>query len=245
MKLTPGTLVSMAVLGSASVFGYIHYSYLPAIQVDLLTMQAVQGLRSAEVQIHAAALVGNVRAIHSEGLRTLNQKNPESVAKGISLLSKVAKKGDPEAALDLGRLYFHGLPGERPDYAQARAWLGTIADQLPAASYYLALMDKNGLAGPVDLGKASAELQFAAKGGIPDALFLLGNAYKSGNGIAKDDAEAVHCFQQAAAQEHTGALLALALAYQQGEMGLPHDEHQAHQLFALAHDAAQDPPRMP
>lgn len=245
MKLTSRTLIAGAVLGGASVYGYIHYSYLPSIQVDLLTMQAAQGLRSSKLQIQAAAFAGNVRAIRSEGLRYLNQKDAASVAKGIALLSEAAKNGEQEAALDLGRFYFHGRPGERPDYAQARAWLDTIADQLPAAAYYLALMDKNALAGPIDLGKASVELKFAAKGGVPDALFLLGNAYRSGIGIAKDDTQAVHCFQQAAAQEHPGALLALALAYQHGEMGLPHDERQAHQLFALAHDAAQDPPRMP
>lgn len=238
-------LVTAVVLGSVLVYGYVHYARLSSEQVDLLTMQAAQGLRSSRIQVQAAAYAGNARAMRAEGLYELAQKDATSVNQGVALLSEAAKKGEPEAALDMGRLYFHGRPGERPDYQQARAWLPSVAEKLPAASYYLALMDKNGLAGPVDAGKATKELILAAKGGVTDALFLLGNAYRSGDGIAKNEGEAVRCFQEAAMHEHPGAILALALAYQHGEMGLPHDERQANQLFALAHDAAQDPPRMP
>jgi TPR repeat protein len=245
MKSAFMMLIIAVVLGSASVYGYVHYSHLPSERVDLLTMQAMQGLHSSHLQVQAAAYAGNARAIRAEGLYYLTQKDPASVNQGMVLLSKAAKKGEREAALDLGRLNFYGRPGARPDYAQARAWFTPLADQLPAAAYYLALMDKNGLAGSIDLGKASEELIIASNGGIPDALFLLGSAYKSGNGIAKNDAEAIRCFQEAAVHEHAGAMLALALAYEHGEMGLPRDEYQANQLFALAHDAAQDPPRLP
>jgi TPR repeat protein len=245
MKPVSMMLIAGVVLGGVSVYGYIHYSRLPSERVDLLTMQAAQGLRTSHMQVQAAAYAGNARAMRAEGLYYLTRKDAASIKKGIALLSAAAKKGEHEAALDLGRLSFYGRPGARPDYEQARVWLTPMADKLPAAAYYLALMDKNGLAGSIDLGKASEELIIASNGGIPDALFLLGSAYKSGNGIAKNDAEAIRCFQEAAVHEHAGAMLALALAYEHGEMGLPRDEYQANQLFALAHDAAQDPPRLP
>ena len=65
-----------------------------------------------------------------------------------------------------------------------------------------------------------------ADNGNPDAQLLLGMRYKDGEGIRKDDAEAVKWFTRAAEQGHAGAQFALGMKYQDGE-GVPLDREQA------------------
>jgi TPR repeat protein len=226
-------------------YGGVHFSRLPAAQVDLLAMQTAQGHPQARWQLLAAAFAGNVRAVRARGLLLLAGKTPRSERSGIRLLEQAAKGGEDEAALDLGRLYFWGLPGLRPNYGRARSWLEPVAAKQPAAAYYLALIDNNGLTGAANRTKAIEELKRAAEGGIADALFLLGNAYRSGDGVALDDAEAVRCYEKAAVLEHAGALQALAEAYARGDLGLNRNDVQSRQLFALAGDALRDPPHPP
>lgn len=245
MKFNPLLALAIAALLMVVAHGYFHFATLPAPQVDLLAMQAVQGKTPARWQLLAAAYAGNARAIRARGRMWLAGKTPVSEQIGIDLLGKAAMKGEDEAALDLGRLYFWGRAGHRPDYILARAWLAPIARKRPAAAYYLALIDRNGLAGRAEPARAVEEMKIAAQGGIADALFLLGNAYRNGDGVSRNDAEAVRCYEKAAVLEHAGALQALAEAYRRGEMGLARNDFQARQLFALADDALRDPPHRP
>ena len=62
----------------------------------------------------------------------------------------------------------------------------------------------------------------AAEQGDADAQFNLGAAYREGDGVPKDAAEAVRWYRLAAEQGHAGAQGSLGVAYQNGE-GVPRD----------------------
>jgi TPR repeat protein len=64
----------------------------------------------------------------------------------------------------------------------------------------------------------------AAEQGDPDAMTSLGSAYSDGEGVPKDDVEAMKWYHLAAAEQgQTVAMTALAIAYSQGR-GLPQDD---------------------
>ena len=56
----------------------------------------------------------------------------------------------------------------------------------------------------------------AAHGISPDALYTLGRALETGDGIPKDPAQAVACYQEAADAGHLEAALALGRCYEYG-----------------------------
>ena len=58
------------------------------------------------------------------------------------------------------------------------------------------------------------------------ATMLMGACYASGNGVEKDQAQAVHWYRKAVEQEHGFAQLGLGLCYENGE-GVENDEAQA------------------
>ena len=145
----------------------------------------------------------------------------------------------------LGKLYFHGANGLPRNHALARPWLQQAASEWPAADYYLALIEKNGLADAANPERALAALTRAANAGVPHAQFLLAQAYLEGQGVVRDEAKALQLIHLAAEQEYPHALQFLAQAYARGDHGLPRDERQANLLFALTADANRDSPAFP
>lgn len=82
----------------------------------------------------------------------------------------------------------------------------------------------------------------AADGGVAHAMFMLANAYREGEGVARDDARAVAWYEAAAEREHPASIQALAMAYRDGGLGLPRDaaqyrQHMAETAHALKHPA--------
>jgi TPR repeat protein len=73
------------------------------------------------------------------------------------------------------------------------------------------------------------------------ALFLLGNAYRSGNGVPRDERRALELYERAGARGNAAALQTLALAYRYGELGLEPDDAVARHYQAEADHAAQEP----
>lgn len=70
-----------------------------------------------------------------------------------------------------------------------------------------------------------------AKEGNAQAQFNLALMYHGGLGVKPDECEAVHWYQQAAANGSKEAQEFLAVGYQEGWFGLPRDEKQAHYWF--------------
>ena len=82
-----------------------------------------------------------------------------------------------------------------------------------------------------------AEIRRRAEQGDADAQFTLGVRYANGDGVIKDDEEAVRWYRLAAAQDNADAQATLALMYFNG-IGVLKDEAEAVRWWRLA--AAQD-----
>ena len=82
----------------------------------------------------------------------------------------------------------------------------------------------------------------AAEKGDAEAQFNLATMYTNGEGVTKDDAEAVRWFRRAAEQGHAAAQYNLGVSYANGE-GVTKDDAEAIRWYRLAaeqgHAAAQ------
>jgi uncharacterized protein len=98
---------------------------------------------------------------------------------------------------------------------------------------------------PIDHAAAARDLELAAKQGIPQAMFLLANAYREGDGVPRNEARALELYEKASELDHPESIQALAMAYQNGELGLARDSDRFQsELAELAH-AQKHPPRLP
>jgi TPR repeat protein len=83
----------------------------------------------------------------------------------------------------------------------------------------------------------------AAKAGIADSQFLLGQMLMTGDGIAPDPDRARIWFEAAAEQDHPEANLQLLMAYTRNELGLKRNaEAEARQLMEAQHSLRHRPP---
>lgn len=82
--------------------------------------------------------------------------------------------------------------------------------------------------------EAAIGLKKLAEEGNPTAQVMLGGMYFYGQGLPKDDQQAVILFKKSAAQGIAPAQLHLGLMYLNGKGGLPKDDHQAMKWFSKA-----------
>ena len=188
--------------------------------------------------------------------------NPKDAA-ALTLIGRLYAEGagvqrDPKQALDWFRraaelsdtqgLYLYGAglladsPGPR-ERASAKAVLEKAAAQNHAAA--LNLLGEMALsnADAPDFEKALGFFRRAAEGGDADAKYALGELYKHGKGVAKDDRAAAQWFRAAADNGHSAALVELAILTFNGA-GVPRDPASAVKLFRraaeLGNPVAQD-----
>ena len=86
---------------------------------------------------------------------------------------------------------------------------------------------------PLAAQEAFETLLQAAEQGDPEAQYNLGEAYRKGEGVLKDDAEAARWYRMAAEQGHRYAQGSLGLAYRKGE-GVLKDDAEAVRWFQMA-----------
>jgi hypothetical protein len=79
----------------------------------------------------------------------------------------------------------------------------------------------------------------AAEAGNVSAMEAIGQLYWTGNGVAKDDLEAIDWFQKAAAKGSAAAIYDLGLAYETGR-GVRKDPKVARNLFRQAAEAGDN-----
>ncbi|MFZ0479751.1 MAG: GAF domain-containing protein [Terriglobales bacterium] len=85
-----------------------------------------------------------------------------------------------------------------------------------------------------EIGKIQPDdLRKMAEQGNPEAQFLLGTLYRSGDGVLQNDNQAVDWFQRAADQGYVRALSALGSSYWSGR-GVPQDYSKAYFWYELA-----------
>ncbi|MEZ4333626.1 MAG: ankyrin repeat domain-containing protein [Myxococcota bacterium] len=123
--------------------------------------------------------------------------------------------------------------GSAPDVrAQAGAPTSNRRD-VPAASAAPLLREAEKAIRLRDPKRAVALWERAAGMGDPEAEYRLGNAYRSGVGVDKDDAKAAEWYRRAADKRHADAQFALGSLYQYGR-GVPADRDRALRLFGAA-----------
>lgn len=71
---------------------------------------------------------------------------------------------------------------------------------------------------PAAQTQSVALLEPLAKEGHPEALYLLGFAYREGRGVKRDDVRALNMFENAAVREHPQAAYLAAVEYDRGEI---------------------------
>ena len=76
-------------------------------------------------------------------------------------------------------------------------------------------------------------------------MFMLANAYRDGEGVPRDEARALALYQDAAEHELPEAVQALAMAYQNGELGLKRDDAAYHQQWIETAHALKHPALAP
>lgn len=106
---------------------------------------------------------------------------------------------------------------ERADIIGAMAWYRKAAE----AGYAPA---QNRLAYLLDHSESNDEAvkwyRLAAEQGLADAQYGLARMYASGEGVARDYAQATEWFTRAALQNHLPAIHVLALAHEKGQLGM-------------------------
>jgi TPR repeat protein len=143
---------------------------------------------------------------------------------------KAAAQNLPQAQWNLGELYATGLPGVDPDPKKATLLCKRAANAgfAPASATLGALFSR--------ANKHESAVQWwtkAAEQGDLEALFNLGQAYRLGLGVVKDEAKAFECMLRAASGGVAAAQSRIGLAYATGD-GAALDPIEACKWFELA-----------
>src|SRR5213075_2635490 len=111
-----------------------------------------------------------------------------------------AEKGDPEAQVALGRMFFLGQ-GAPQNYSEALRWYRRAAEKGSAAAQNnLALMYLNGQGVPKNAIEAAKWMHLAARKGLAKAQLNLGALYLDGIGVGRNPPEAMNWFRRARAR---------------------------------------------
>jgi TPR repeat protein len=101
----------------------------------------------------------------------------------------------------------------------------------PYGQYMLSILDSTGFS--LDIANALRLLQLAVKQNFADAQFKLGDMYRFGRNIEKDESEAFRFYRLAATQGHPSALYKVAECYTKG-LGVPKDTTKALKYYFKA-----------
>ena len=216
-------------------------------EIDRIRMHADAGRdMNAYAALVALAQSGSEAAQLATGDVLLRTKDPARSSEALDWLHRAAAQGDSRAALLLGKTWLYGAPGIAANGEKARQWFEKVgADNKPQASYYLGLIEKNGYGKVVNFEAAEKHFRFAAERGIVDAMYLLGNAYASGEGVDIDPREAMRWYLRAASLEHPQATQELAQAFARGDTLLPQSDFQAEQMRRAVEHALRHPKAAP
>ena len=200
----------------------------------------------AMASLLTVAQTGNANAQRAIGEVLLKSNDAKRATDVLDWLQRAAVQGDSRAALLLGKMWLYGAPGIAPDDVKARDWFEkTGVDSMPQAAYYLGLIEKSGYSKPIDFVAAEKHFRFAAERGVADAMYQLGNAYASAEGVDIDPREAMRWYLRAAALEHPLAIQELANAFTRGDTLLPQSERQAANLRLAVEHALRHPKAVP
>jgi uncharacterized protein len=149
----------------------------------------------------------------------------------VSWYRKAADQGDAFAQSDLALMYFNGQ-GVPKDYAAALSWARRAADRGNVSALVDLGFDayKSG-----DYATALKLLRPLADKGFPIPQFYLGLMYANGQGVPRNDAEAVSWYRKAADKDYSAAQNNLGNMYLNGQ-GVPQDYATAVEWYRKAAD---------
>ena len=188
----------------------------------------------------------------TRGMSAYNKKNFE---RAFLLFTKAAQKADPSAHFMLGHCYHKGY-GTSIDAAEAMAWYEKALDggdnraqkplqqlkeaqqqkQKEALQPEITLPDALPLSNmkqcsDVFSSLSIAEIRLRAEQGDANAQAALGDRYYSGQGIERNDDEAMTWYRKAADQGHPGGQAGLGNGYRYGR-GIRRDFKQAMEWYS-------------
>ena len=158
-------------------------------------------------------------------------------SEALRWLQAAQLQGDVQASYQLGRLHLQS--GPQHDEALA----AHDFERAAAAGHAGAALQRGLLARRAQQPVVAARwLSQAAQAHDPQALFLLANAAREGDGVPRDEARALALYREAAALEYPPAHQALAMAWERGELGLARDSEQAREALAEVAHSLKHPP---
>ena len=196
----------------------------------------------------ASAHTGSADAQRAAGEALFNSADQVRAAEGMRWLERAAAQNDTRAMILLGKAWLFGsLTANRaPDTTKARLWFERAQPSVNAqAAYYVGLIEKGGYGGAANPARAAEHLRLSAQLGLPEAMYLLGNAYASGEGVDTDPREAMRWYLRAAAFEHPQSIQELAHAFARGDTLLPQSDFQAEQMRRAVEHALRHPKAAP
>ena len=150
----------------------------------------------------------------------------------VKALAAAAGKGDAAAQCKLGVIYFtgEGAPQNIPE--AIRLFTAAAERRNLDAQRNLGWIYRH-TEGYLDPKKAARFYDLAARQGDAESQYLLGLMYKEGEGLARNDKEAVSWFAKAAAQKYPEAQSALGDMYENGR-GVAKDRIEALKWYITA-----------
>ncbi|RYG63934.1 sel1 repeat family protein [archaeon] len=149
---------------------------------------------------------------------------PEEVTDAVKWFRKAAERGNIKGCYSLGLCYEQGR-GVGVDYERANS-LYRCVSTLEASEFKCKDLAKNRSI-YWNTNEVSTELlmwiRIAASHGSPMALFYLARCHERGNGISRDEVNAMRLYQRAAEAGSVEAMKELAGCYKAGLKGLPKD----------------------
>jgi S1-C subfamily serine protease len=144
-----------------------------------------------------------------------------------------AEKGDLEAQVVLGRMYFLGQ-GTPQNYVEALNWYRRAAVKGNAAAQNnLALMYLNGQGVAKNAIEGAKWMQIAAKKGLPKSQLNLATLYLDGTGVGRNPPEAMNWYRRAANQGDAEGQRILGQLHAEGQL-VRADQVEAYKWFSLA-----------
>ncbi|HEY3782355.1 MAG TPA: tetratricopeptide repeat protein [Fimbriimonadaceae bacterium] len=169
-----------------------------------------------------------------EVTRALKLEQQGKVKEAFDLLSRLAEKKNGDAILHLSEYYLDGK-GVKKDKSQAIAWLQKGVDwHLADCTCTLAIYYGGGVNGLARNHKKCVDLlRQASDEGSLWAMVALGNSYRTGSGVKKDNLRALELFYKAANLGNTSGMYEMGMASAAGLHG-PADDEAAEKWFEKA-----------
>lgn len=205
-------------------------------QIEATGIYAQHGKQGAALkQLEQWAARGSPTAQRELGITLAQQAATFGPAR--TWLERSGSAGDGRAAGLLGDAYYFARWGLEKNPAMAAAWYRLGATHADSGSaLMLARMTKYGEATPSDPRAATQWLTVASDMGNAQAMFLLSNAYASGDGVRADPVKSRRLLEMSAQGDYPLALQALAMTLESGDAQTSKDPVRASHLIKEATD---------